>query len=298
MDFNQVRYFLALADTLNFTRAAEQCHVSQPALTQAIKRLEDELGGSLILREGRNSELTPLGKVLRSQFEEIERTRHLVQKTAKAAAEGELAELDIGVMCTIGPRVLAQILSDFQAAHPQVSFTMHDVNPDMIPELVLSGTLAGAFCARTGAPSPRIRHLDLFEEDMVVAFPSGHRFERMDQVPLSELANERYIDRLYCEFLGTISRVYTERDLELDVGFVSQREDWVQEAVRDGLGVSCIPRFSLLAGDLPHRRIVDPELTRTVEFVTPERAGAPAALGLLLQELEDHDWPAVLDRVT
>lgn len=53
MDFNQVRFFLALAETLNFTRAAERCHVTQPALTQSIKRLELELGGDLIVRDGR-----------------------------------------------------------------------------------------------------------------------------------------------------------------------------------------------------------------------------------------------------
>lgn len=74
VDFNQVRYFLALADCLNFTRAAERCNVSQPALTQAIRRLENELGGELIRREGRDSELTTLGRSLRGYFEEIERT--------------------------------------------------------------------------------------------------------------------------------------------------------------------------------------------------------------------------------
>ena len=83
MDFNQVKYFLALAETLNFTRAAEECHVSQPALTQGIKRLEDELGGPLITREGRYTQLTVLGQSLHTHFEQINRTRHLVSKTAK-----------------------------------------------------------------------------------------------------------------------------------------------------------------------------------------------------------------------
>ena len=79
MDFSQVRYFLALAETLNFTRAAEKCHVTQPTLTQAIKRLEEELGGPLIYREGRYSRLTKLGQSLRTHFEKIEQTRQAAE---------------------------------------------------------------------------------------------------------------------------------------------------------------------------------------------------------------------------
>ena len=86
MDFNQVRYFLAVSDTLNFTRAAELCHVSQPAPTQAIKRLEAELGGELIHRDGRYTELTALGKTLRGHFQQIDRTRQLVRAQAPSSA--------------------------------------------------------------------------------------------------------------------------------------------------------------------------------------------------------------------
>ncbi|HXV73655.1 MAG TPA: LysR family transcriptional regulator, partial [Sphingomonadales bacterium] len=64
MEFHQIRYFLAVARTLNFTRAAKECHVSQPALTKAIQKLEHELGGALIRREGKRSHITPLGKSL------------------------------------------------------------------------------------------------------------------------------------------------------------------------------------------------------------------------------------------
>ena len=74
MDFSQVRYFLTLTETLNFTRAAEQCHVTQPSLTQSIRRLEDELGGDLIHRDGRNTRLTGLGRTLREHFQKIEQT--------------------------------------------------------------------------------------------------------------------------------------------------------------------------------------------------------------------------------
>jgi len=65
MEMQQVRYFLAVSRTLNFTRAAEECNVTQPALTRAIKQLEDELGGELIRREGRNTHLTDLGNRMR-----------------------------------------------------------------------------------------------------------------------------------------------------------------------------------------------------------------------------------------
>lgn len=129
MDFNQVRYFLALADTLNFTRAAEKCYVSQPALTQAIKRLENELGGELIDRDGKHTELTEMGKSLRRHFEQIDQIRHLVRTTAKAITSGEVAELNIGVMCTIGPRVIAKMLDDFHMQHPKVPIVLHDVTP-------------------------------------------------------------------------------------------------------------------------------------------------------------------------
>ncbi|WP_170766709.1 LysR family transcriptional regulator, partial [Ruegeria lacuscaerulensis] len=121
MDFNQIRYFLALAETLNFTRAAEQCYVSQPALTQAIKRLETELGGDLVVRDGRFTELTELGKSLRGHFQQIDQTRHLVRSTAKAVTSGEVAELNIGLMCTIGPGVLSGMLDAFRMEHPMIS---------------------------------------------------------------------------------------------------------------------------------------------------------------------------------
>ena len=293
MDFNQIRYFLALSDTLNFTRAAEQCYVSQPALTQSIQRLEAELGGELIHRDGRNTELTPLGKSLRGHFEQIDRTRHLVRTTAKNFTSGETAELNIGVMCTIGPQLLTPMLEVFQMQHPMISLVLHDVTSSSISDLLLSGALDGAFCARHGPPDSRLRHVSMFEEAMVIAFPPGHMFAAMDTVPLRAIANQRYVDRLHCEFREEFLAFVEDEELVLEVVFRSQREDWIQSLIRDGVGVSVMPQFSVLLPDLEYRSITDPVLTRNVEFAVADQTETPVALELLIQQARGYSWPVL-----
>jgi DNA-binding transcriptional LysR family regulator len=293
MDFNQVRYFLAVSDTLNFTRAAQQCHVSQPALTQAIKRLESELGGELIHRDGRYTELTALGKTLRGHFQQIDRTRQLVRATAKSVTSGEVAELNIGLMCTIGPIALSEMLNQFQAEHPMVSLVFHDVTPSSIEDLLLSGAIDGAICSRRGSANRQLRYIELFEEPIVVAFAQDHPFSELDAVPLQAVADYRYVDRLHCEFRGDFLKLCADADLDLDVAFRSQREDWIQSLIRDGIGVSVIPRFSLLRPALDYRPICDPPLSRNIEFVMVDHADKAPALELLSQQIRNYDWASV-----
>ena len=291
MDFNQVRYFLALADTLNFTRAAERCHVSQPGLTQSIKRLEEELGGDLVYREGRYTELTELGKSLRGHFEQIDQTRRMLRTTAKEAISNEITELNIGLMCTIGPRVLTSMLDTFQMQHPMVSIVLHDVAPASIPDLLLSGTLDGVFCARHGSRHSQLRYVSLFEEEMVIAFPQGHAFASMDSVPLREISKQRYVERLHCEFRHEILDLFDEEELTIDVVFRSQREDWIQSMVRDGIGICCIPRYSLLRPELDHRPICDPLLLRKVELAVADKAKITPTLKMFIEQVSNHAWP-------
>ncbi len=291
MDFNQVRYFLALAETLNFTRAAERCFVTQPALTQGIKRLEDELGGELIKRDGRYTELTELGLSLRSHFEQINRTRNLVKMTARSVVSGDVAELNIGIMCTIGPRVLTGMLNAFQMNNPMISIVLHDVTPNSIPDLLLTSGLDAVFCARHGPAHLRLRYLNLFEEPMVVAFPKSHEFSDYETVMLMDVVKQRYVERLHCEFRQDTHNFSRQQELELNVVFRCEREDWIQSLVRDGIGVSIIPRYSLLQPELDHRPIVDPEMTRMVELAIVNDAELPSALERLIDAAVAYEWP-------
>jgi len=291
MDFNQIRYFLALSNTLNFTKAAEQCYVTQPALTQAIKRLEAELGGDLIARNGRETELTELGKSLRSYFEQIERTQHMVRRTAKAVVNGETSELNIGVMCTIGPNMIGDLLDTFQMNHPRVKLILHDVVHESIPGLLLSGAIDGAFYARHGPANPRLEHVELFNEEMAITFPQGHPFARESEVSVRSIAAERYIERLHCEFGKEFRELFSVQGLNLNVVFQCEREDWIQSLIRIGMGVAVIPRYSVLQPGLDCKPVTDPKLTRVVEFVVPMDQTRKPALTYFMNEINSHQWP-------
>ena len=103
MEMNQVRYFLAVAEALNFTRAAERCNVAQPSLTRAIKLLEYEFGGDLFYRERANTRLTELGRMVRPHLAETYERSQLAKREAANFGKQKRIKLSLGVMCTIAP---------------------------------------------------------------------------------------------------------------------------------------------------------------------------------------------------
>lgn len=290
MDFNQVRYFIALSKTLNFTHAAELCYVSQPALTQAIKRLEVELDGDLLKRDGRNTELTELGSLLLANFEKLDEIKNIVKTNAKAYASGEIAELNIGIMCTIGPKVLSGFIEKFKKNNPMISLNLYDVDPDDIADKLISGEFHGVFGARHQAQHPELLYTKLFDEEMVIAFHHEHRFANLINVSLREIATEAYIDRTTCEFRDEFAKLFEEERLELNVVCRSQRDDWIQTMVRDNVGVSLTPRYSITQSELCFRSISEPKLSRQVEFCFLKNVPPSLALDMLNCQIKNHDW--------
>src|SRR5262249_11546053 len=120
MEMHQIRYFLSVCDTLNFTRAAELCNVSQPALTRAIQKLEEELGGLLFRRERSLTHLTDLGRLMRPHLEQVFHQTETARSTAKSFLKLENAPLNLGVMCTIGPLRFVGFPQEFQKRNPGI----------------------------------------------------------------------------------------------------------------------------------------------------------------------------------
>jgi DNA-binding transcriptional LysR family regulator len=244
MEFNQVRYFLAVAEHLNFTNAANDCAVSQPALSKAIQKLEATLGAELFVRNTSDVELTEFGQMMRVHFERIEESRRIAKHAAKSAISSGAENLDIGIMCTINPNRFTNFLKGFTEQHPDIGFVLHDVTAPMIPELLLAGELQCVICARAQVLDHRFTGSTLYSEDMGISFPKGHDFENASEVTLYDIAKEKYIDRLHCEFRSEFLELTKASGLELDVIVNSEREDWIKALIADGIGVSILPQSS------------------------------------------------------
>src|SRR3954452_10470136 len=111
MNLSQVRYFLSLAETLNFSKAAALSNISQPALTRAIQKLEEEIGGTLVYRDGKDTRLTSLGRELRDEFAAIAEAADRIRAAVDNRVLGRRETLNLGLGHSIGPSPISGFLT-------------------------------------------------------------------------------------------------------------------------------------------------------------------------------------------
>lgn len=292
MEVHEIRYFLALAETLNFTRAAERCHVSQPALTRAIKGLEDKLGGGpLVNRERGNTHLTELGSIMRPYFEhmlsELESAKARVQDYVRMSG----TSLRIGLMCTIGPRRLVDLFTGFVESHPGIDINLADGPTPLIEEKLAQGELDVAIYARPESIDERFHTLPLFEERFMVAVAPGDPLARQNAIRMRDLNQLHYLGRATCEFYEHLRRIRLEiGGIEFKRRYSSDRDDWVQSMVLAGLGFTYIPEFAVTLPGLVARPLVDPEVRRTVQLVTVRGRPHSPTVGAFVREARRFAW--------
>lgn len=293
MEMYQVRYFLSVSETLNFTRAAEICGVSQPALTKAIQKLEQELGGPLLVRDKRRVSLTPLGMFMREQFSRVDAAWSEALDSVRAFHGLERAVLNLAIMCTVGPSMTMDFLTRFQQDNPGVALNMEDMVPEKLEKSVLSGDVEIGLFGLAKPLDSRFRCLRIYQEPMVMVFPVGHPFEAASRVSIDDIQSENYVDRLHCEFRHAFMDLLDERKLTFEIPYRSEREDWVQNMIASGFGVSVMPEYSVTLPGLHFRPVTNPDLMRDVAIVTAaDRPLSPAAQ-TLLAAAEAYCWPDV-----
>lgn len=189
MEFRHLRYFLAVADALHFTKAAEGLAVSQPALSAQIKQLEQEVGVPLFDRVGRSVQLTRAGAIFRDHARRALREMELAQ-VAIAEEEGlQRGTLTIGVVQTVNAYLIPEIVGRFSTLHPQVTLKLDELSGPDIEQGVRSGILDLGI-GFVPAGSDQIEAQPLFEEDFVLVASRRHRFAARRHVPLASLADE------------------------------------------------------------------------------------------------------------
>ncbi len=289
MEMHQVRYFLAVSEALNFTRAAEACNVAQPSLTAAIKKLEQELGGELFRRERNRTHLTDLGKLMKPHLEQI----YAASEAAKADAEGftalDRAEINLGVMSTIGPTQMVGFLTRLSEEIPAIELKIREAPGRDLVALLLDGEIDVGLLGLPGFPD-RLHAIPLYSERYTVAFAQGHAFEQMNTVPLGRIDGEDYLVRLHCEFTDHFQAEGYQATHEVNVRYSSEREDWIQAMVLAGLGCTIMPEFLPLLPGIATRALVEPEIERTISLVTVAGRRHSPAVGALVRLARRHPW--------
>ena len=187
MDLTQIRYFLSLARTLNFTRAAEACNVTQPALTKSIQRLEDELGGPLLLRERSHSQLTALGEamlpLLQRTFDAAEAARN---GAAHFRSQGT-AHLRLGLGAWIDPSVVAPVIREVMGRVPGLQLTLRHGSAKALNEWLLASEIDVTLTAEPDQLTGRANRWPVFQDAVVALMPHGHPLATAECLAVEQL---------------------------------------------------------------------------------------------------------------
>lgn len=244
MEMNQVRYFLAVCEHRNFTHAASASNVSQPSLTTAIKKLEDELGGALFIRDRAGCRLTSLGKLVKPRLERV----HAETREAKAEAVRhtrlERVPISIGIGDTVGNNKIAAAVERFRERLPQAEIELIvGRTEDLLPKL-RDGQL-DIVVASTDA-SPDLYRIDhLYDEQYRVVVNKDHDLAKLDAVTLGDLAKTTMLDRPNCEMRDTLHATCSDLGHSLYASYRSNRVDWLIDLARQGSGAVILPETAI-----------------------------------------------------
>ena len=291
MQMNQIRYFLAMCETLNFTRAAEKCNVSQPALTRGIQALEGEFGGFLFRRERGFTHLTDLGRLMQPILTSIFHQTQTATSTARSFLRLDDAPLRLGVMCTIGPLRFMGFLNHFHREHPGIELSVIEGTTAQLTDSLVNGMLDVAVMAQPKPFDDRFTARALYRESFVVAFPRGHAFESAEAVRIRDIKGEAYLSRMNCEYQDFFDYLCAQYDVDVMEAHRSEREDWIQAMVIAGLGICFMPEYSATLPGLPMRKLTDPGVERAVSLVSVAERPLSAPVEALVSSAASFDWP-------
>jgi DNA-binding transcriptional LysR family regulator len=291
MEMQQVRYFVTVARTLNFTRAAEHCNVSQPALTRAIQQLEHEFGGPLFHRERNNTHLSELGLMMLPYLESVEASTQAAKQAAKAAKKLENVTMTLGAMCTIGPQMIADLIVRFQAEHPDVEVNVVDGEAHVMIDRLEKGDLHISIVGVPEELPDQFHQVPIFKERFVIVLPPGHPWAEKNAIRVEELNDQPYVGRSNCEVFQTVTDDFARRGVTTRKVFSSPRDDWVQNMIKAGLGFGFFPEYCVTDRDLIIRPLIEPGYSRTIYLATVRGRPHSPAIGAFVREARRHQWP-------
>jgi LysR family hydrogen peroxide-inducible transcriptional activator len=244
MEMHQLRYVVAVARTGTFSRAAEQCHVAQPSLSQQIQKLENELGEKLFDRMKREAKLTSHGEAFLRRAVRILEEVDAAKREATDARDLLRGKLTVGVLPTIAPYLLPGVMAEFVEKFPGVEMVIQEDTTARLLKLALAYEIDLALASLPIADE-RLEVSELFTEELLLALPQGHPLARKRGLKVSDLDGERLIVMKEGHCLGDQVLGFCERrDFKPAISFRSAQLETIQAMVSSGLGLSLIPAMA------------------------------------------------------
>ncbi|MDO4232002.1 MAG: LysR family transcriptional regulator [Lautropia sp.] len=278
MDLRQIRYFIAVAETRNFTRAAERLHIAQPPLSRQIQLLEEELGAQLILRDSRPLRLTEAGRVFYEQAIQLLYRVEQLKRTTVQVALGHKQTLSIGFVASTLYGGLPGLVRKLRQHHPEVDIQLVELSSIQQISALKSGRIDVGF-GRMHSNDQSVSRIILREEKLVLAIPPAFELAQgKGPIALTDISNQRLIvfpKETRPGFADHILGLLNEHDV-----FPTQVQEVKELQTALGLvaaeaGICIIPSAARIRSDLCYRPIQD------------ERATSPI---ILSHRLNDDSW--------
>lgn len=272
MELRQIQYFIEVAKREHVTEAAYALHVAQSAVSRQIFNLEEELGVSLFIREGRNVRLTPIGKVFLQHMEQAMKVIENARREVEEYIDPERGTIRIGFPSSLAAYMLPNVISAFRESYPSVKFQLNQGSYHRLMEAVAKGEFDMALIGPVPKNNKSIKGDILFVEDIVALLPSNHPLADQPMIKLSQLKDDSFV--LFPN--GFILREIVvnacqQMGFQPNVSFEGEDIDAIKGLVSAGLGVTLIPEITLV-DSLPRSTvklpIKEPQFTRTVGLIT------------------------------
>jgi DNA-binding transcriptional LysR family regulator len=244
MELRQLERFLAVAEELNFTRAANRLHVVQSALTTSIQDLEMELGTTLLIRSTRRVELTETGRAFLTEARRV-LAGVRASREAVSAVEGLLrGTLTLGIMNRYVSKVdLPRILGRFRAKHQGVQLTVLQEGSSLLMKGVQDGHLDLAVLGMSGPPPNGVSTTLLARDSMLIAFPATHPLAGRKRIALADLRNESFVDvQLGRALRTTVDRAFAAAGIHQRTVCEVSDFSTLLDLVAHGLGIALVPQ--------------------------------------------------------
>jgi LysR family transcriptional regulator, hydrogen peroxide-inducible genes activator len=245
VNLRDLRYFVALAELKHFGRAAAACFVSQPTLSTQIRKLEEELGVSLVERAPRKVMLTPAGREIAERARRIVGDVEQLREAARRSQDAEAGTVRLGIFPTLGPYLLPHVVPGIHARFPRLELLLVEEKSDVLLARVRDGRLDAALLALP-LHDDQLHAEFLFEEPFLLAVPERHPLAKQSSLTLKDLADQRLL---------LLEDGHCLRDQALDVcqlagsgektGFQATSLETLRQMVAANVGVTLLPTLAI-----------------------------------------------------